>query len=53
MQQMRFPAIVKKLTNAGYRSVQAVKIVPSLEDVFIALIEERDRQEAVQREVAR
>jgi ABC-2 type transport system ATP-binding protein len=47
------PAIVKKLTNAGYRSVQAVKIVPSLEDVFVALIEERDRQEAVQREVAR
>jgi ABC-2 type transport system ATP-binding protein len=47
------PAIVKKLTTAGYRPVQAVKIVPSLEDVFVSLIEERDRQEAVQGEVAR
>jgi ABC-2 type transport system ATP-binding protein len=47
------PAIVEKLTSAGYRAVQPVKIIPSLEDVFVSLIEERDRQETVQREVER
>jgi ABC-2 type transport system ATP-binding protein len=47
------PAIVKGLTASGCRPVRVVKIVPSLEDVFISLIEERDRQEAVQREFAR
>jgi len=47
------PAISGKLTDSGFHSSQPEKIVPSLEDVFVSLIEARDRQEAGQREVAR
>jgi ABC-2 type transport system ATP-binding protein len=44
------PAIAGKITSAGQRASQPEKIVPSLEDVFVSLIEARDRQEEAQRE---
>ncbi len=47
------PTIEEKLAAAGYTSVRTEQIVPSLEDVFVSLIEARDRQEAPQREFAR
>jgi ABC-2 type transport system ATP-binding protein len=47
------PAIAEKLAAAGYRGVQPEQIVPSLEDVFVSLIEARDRAEAPQREFSR
>ena len=47
------PAIESKLTGAGYPSVELERIVPSLEDVFVSLIEARDRQEAPQQEFER
>ncbi|GFE59132.1 ABC transporter ATP-binding protein [Geobacter sp. AOG1] len=47
------PAIEKKLTDAGYPAVELERIVPSLEDVFVSLIEARDRQEAPQQEFKR
>jgi ABC-2 type transport system ATP-binding protein len=40
------------LARAGYRVESIGKIVPSLEDVFVSLIEARDREERPQREVA-
>jgi len=47
------PAITEKLVAAGYEGVRPEQIVPSLEDVFVSLIEARDRAEAPQREFAR
>jgi len=47
------PAIAGKLTGSGFHPTQPEKIVPSLEDVFVSLIEARDRQEAGQQEVSR
>jgi drug efflux transport system ATP-binding protein len=47
------PAIAEKLAAAGYEGVRPEQIVPSLEDVFVSLIEARDRAEAPQREFAR
>ena len=47
------PAITEKLVAAGYEGVRPEQIVPSLEDVFVSLIEARDRTEAPQREFAR
>jgi ABC-2 type transport system ATP-binding protein len=47
------PAISGKLTDKGFHSTQPEKIVPSLEDVFVSLIEARDREDAGQHEVAR
>jgi ABC-2 type transport system ATP-binding protein len=47
------PAITEKLAAAGYQGVRPEQIVPSLEDVFVSLIEARDRAEAPQREFAR
>jgi len=47
------PAIRQMLAAAGYPAVQPEQIAPSLEDVFVSLIEARDRQEAPQREFAR
>src|SRR5208282_5365233 len=44
------PAITGKLTDSGFHSAQPEKIVPSLEDVFVSLIEARDRQDAGQQE---
>src|SRR5512136_3082770 len=43
------PAISAKLAATGCRASHPGKIVPSLEDVFVSLIEARDRQEAEQR----
>jgi len=39
------PAISAKLAAAGFHSAPPEKITPSLEDVFVSLIEARDRQE--------
>ena len=47
------PAIAAKLAAEEFRSSVPEKIVPSLEDVFVSLIEARDRQEAPQREFER
>ncbi|MBT0654555.1 ABC transporter ATP-binding protein [Geomobilimonas luticola] len=47
------PAIERKLADAGYTAVQPERIIPSLEDVFVSLIEARDRQEAPQGEFSR
>jgi ABC-2 type transport system ATP-binding protein len=44
------PSIARKLTDSGFHSAQPEKIDPSLEDVFVSLIEARDRQEAEQQE---
>ncbi len=44
------PAIADKLAAAGYHAARPEKIVPSLEDVFVSLIEARDRQETRQRD---
>lgn len=47
------PAIAAALAAAGLRSGQPERIRPSLEDVFVSLIEARDRQLSPQAEVAR
>jgi ABC-2 type transport system ATP-binding protein len=47
------PAIATKLTGSGFHSGEPEKIVPSLEDVFVSLIEARNRQEAKQSEFTR
>ncbi|MBI1921345.1 MAG: ABC transporter ATP-binding protein [Geobacter sp.] len=40
------PAFVETLSAKGFVDVRAEKIMPSLEDVFVSLIEARDRQVA-------
>jgi len=45
------PAIRSELENKGYRIEGIEKIVPSLEDVFVSLIEARDRAGQSQEEV--
>ncbi len=47
------PAITETLAARGFSITRSEKIVPSLEDVFVSLIEARDREEAPQREVAK
>jgi len=47
------PLIADRLTQAGFPSLRPERIVPSLEDVFVSLIEARDREEEPQREFAR
>ena len=47
------PAIREILAGRQIRFSRVEKIVPSLEDVFVSLIEARDRAEAPQREFAR
>jgi ABC-2 type transport system ATP-binding protein len=47
------PAIREMLAGQHIRVSRAEKIVPSLEDVFVSLIEARDRAEAPQQEFAR
>lgn len=42
------PAIVQTLAAKGFADVRAERITPSLEDVFVSLIEASDRQEAPQ-----
>jgi ABC-2 type transport system ATP-binding protein len=41
------------LASAGFRTTKIESIVPTLEDVFVSLIEARDRAEAPQAEVPR
>jgi ABC-2 type transport system ATP-binding protein len=43
--------IQKALTENGYKTFRLEKITPSLEDVFVSLIEARDRAEQPQEEV--
>jgi ABC-2 type transport system ATP-binding protein len=45
--------IPEALAAKGFRVESVEKIVPSLEDVFVSLIEDRDRIEALQAEVQR
>ena len=45
--------IQKRLTGQGFPVSRIEKIVPSLEDVFVSLIEARDRAEQPQQEVRR
>ncbi|WP_298267702.1 ABC transporter ATP-binding protein [Geobacter sp.] len=47
------PAIGRILAASGVTAEHIEKIVPSLEDVFVSLIEARDREEGTQREFAR
>jgi ABC-2 type transport system ATP-binding protein len=47
------PAITAKLTAASLLAAQPERIDPSLEDVFVSLIEAKDRQEAPQPEFGR
>jgi len=47
------PALADALAAAGLPAGQPERIMPSLEDVFVSLIESRDRQTAPQLEVAR
>jgi len=47
-----FQKIIRQtLIDHGYRVIAVEKIVPSLEDVFVSLIEARDRVEQAQAEV--
>jgi len=46
-------AIRSHLDERGYQVVRAEQIVPSLEDVFVSLIEARDRVAQPQQEVRR
>ncbi|MDC8447239.1 MAG: ABC transporter ATP-binding protein [Nitrospira sp.] len=46
------PAITNRLAERNFAVSRAERIVPSLEDVFVSLIEARDRQERPQVEVA-
>jgi ABC-2 type transport system ATP-binding protein len=43
--------IRNQLPNRGFRVARADKIVPSLEDVFVSLIEAKDRAEERPKEV--
>lgn len=47
------PAIAEKLAVEGFQTSPPEKIVASLEDVFVSLIEARDRLETPQREYTR
>ena len=47
------PLLRQTLDQAGFTVEVAERIMPSLEDVFVSLIEARDRIEGVQQEVAR
>ncbi len=44
-------AVRSRLVERGYRVAHAERIVPSLEDVFVSLIEARDRAQQPQQEV--
>jgi ABC-2 type transport system ATP-binding protein len=46
-------SVKKRLQDNGYHIKQIEKILPSLEDVFVSLIEARDRAAEPQKEVAR
>jgi ABC-2 type transport system ATP-binding protein len=48
--EMAIPLISENLKASGHGSSYPEKITPSLEDVFVSLIEARDRQEGGQRE---
>ena len=47
------PVMAEMLAERNFAVSRIEKIVPSMEDVFVSLIEARDRQEAPQREFAR
>ena len=46
-------AIREALAGAGFRAPRIESITPTLEDVFVSLIEARDRADAPQTEVQR
>jgi ABC-2 type transport system ATP-binding protein len=45
------PLVRARLEELGFKPQRVEKIVPSLEDVFVSLIEARDRAEQPQQEV--
>ncbi|MGA7614279.1 MAG: ABC transporter ATP-binding protein [Thermoanaerobaculia bacterium] len=45
--------IPRLLESKGFEGVEVQRIVPSLEDVFVSLIEEREREEGPQKEYSR
>ena len=47
------PEITETLTAKGFEVIRTEKIIPSLEDVFVSLIEAHDRTEEPQREFSR
>ena len=47
------PVIAARLEERGFAGARLGKIVPSLEDVFVSLIEARDRESAPQKEFER
>jgi ABC-2 type transport system ATP-binding protein len=47
------PAIRAALERGGFRFDRLERVTPSLEDVFVSLIEHRDRLAGAQQEVAR
>jgi ABC-2 type transport system ATP-binding protein len=47
------PAIAARLAEQGFAEIRTEKIMPSLEDVFVSLIEAHDREETPQREFER
>lgn len=51
--QAMTPKITQLLHDRGFSNVQIERITPSLEDVFVSLIEARDRAESPQVEVRR
>jgi ABC-2 type transport system ATP-binding protein len=51
--EQAIPAMAAALAAAGLSAGRPERIMPSLEDVFVSLIEARDRQAAPQAEVAR
>jgi len=50
--QKAIPEIHKTLRERQFHIIRVEKITPSLEDVFVSLIESHDRSEAAQQEVA-
>ncbi len=48
------PAVIRKLSEAGIPAMRPPeRIVPSLEDVFVSLIEAKDREKGLRQELAR
>jgi ABC-2 type transport system ATP-binding protein len=51
--EQAIPSIAARLSASGFGEIKPELIVPSLEDVFVSLIEAHDRLEEPQREFKR
>ncbi len=47
------PAVREALASGGFTPARVERVAPTLEDVFVSLVEERDRREPAVREVSR